>query len=184
MIKEIKNYITKEQCQELMISCDKFVESLTVLGSDNKDNYRVAEGTWFNKYNSKFSYLSDMIAETIGMPKENQEDIHLVKYLVGGEYRPHHDFFHLHQSYTDAQLSRGGQRTKSCLIYLNDDFEGGETEFTQVGIKIKPETGKLLIWDNCKEDGSLDYDSIHAGLPVKSGTKYIVIIWVRESKFE
>jgi hypothetical protein len=80
-------------------------------------------------------------------------------------------------------MQSGGQRVYSCLFYLNDDFTGGETEFVNRDIKIKPKTGRLLIWKNIKEDGSLDYDSFHAGLPVISGTKWIAIIWVRENSF-
>jgi hypothetical protein len=51
------------------------------------------------------------------------------------------------------------------------------------GIKVNPVKSKVVIWDNLNEDGTLDYESIHAGLPVISGTKYIATIWIRENKF-
>jgi prolyl 4-hydroxylase len=81
-------------------------------------------------------------------------------------------------------MSRGGQRIKSVLFYLNDEFEGGETNFPMKGIKVKPVKSKAIIWDNINEDGTLDYESIHAGLPVISGFKYIATIWIRENKFK
>jgi hypothetical protein len=40
-----------------------------------------------------------------------------------------------------------------------------------------------VVWDNLNPNGSLDYTSIHAGLPVISGIKYIAVIWIRENKF-
>ena len=49
---------------------------------------------------------------------------------------------------------------------------------------IKPETGKLVIWDNTLEDGSGDPNSLHAGLPVIAGTKYIAVIWIRGEKYK
>ena len=69
------------------------------------------------------------------------------------------------------------------MIYLNDDFEGGETHFPSLNLVVKPKKGKLVIWDNVNEDGSLDFNSLHAGLPVKKGFKYIAVIWIRENKF-
>jgi prolyl 4-hydroxylase len=48
---------------------------------------------------------------------------------------------------------------------------------------VTPLKGKLVVWDNLNPNGSLDYTSIHAGLPVISGIKYIAVIWIRENKF-
>jgi len=80
-------------------------------------------------------------------------------------------------------MKRGGQRAKSALVYLNDDFTGGETEFPKINIRVSPQKGKLVLWDNTFEDGNPDHDSLHAGLPVISGTKYIAVIWIRFGKF-
>jgi prolyl 4-hydroxylase len=77
-------------------------------------------------------------------------------------------------------MKSGGQRVYSCLFYLNDEFEGGETEFPIKKIKVTPKIGRMLMWSNLKIDGSLDFESLHAGLPVISGTKWIAIVWVRE----
>jgi prolyl 4-hydroxylase len=77
-------------------------------------------------------------------------------------------------------MKSGGQRVYSCLFYLNDGFMGGETEFPIKKIKVVPKTGRLLIWRNINPDGELDHESLHAGLPVIDGTKWIIIIWVRE----
>ena len=49
---------------------------------------------------------------------------------------------------------------------------------------IKPETGKVVIGENTLEDGSNDPNSLHAGLPVIAGTKYIGVIWIRGEKYK
>jgi prolyl 4-hydroxylase len=127
--------------------------------------------------------MKQMASQITHLPIENQEDIHIVKYLVGGEYKPHHDAFHIGTSYYDGVMKSGGQRKYSCLFYLNDDFEGGETEFPEKRLKITPKVGRLLAWCNANEDSTVKQDSLHAGLPVTKGEKWIAIIWVRESAF-
>ena len=181
MIQEFKNYLTKEQCQKMIEACEKTLEPSTVLG-DNSSGYRIADGTWFKK-DSEFGFYSDKVVETTGISKENQEDIHIVRYNIGGRYMNHHDFFHMNQDYTEAEMAKGGQRVKTTLVYLNDGFEGGETEFPNLGIKVTPEAGKMVCWDNVKSNGETDDDSLHAGLSVISGVKYVAIIWIREGKF-
>jgi prolyl 4-hydroxylase len=71
----------------------------------------------------------------------------------------------------------------SCLFYLNDDFDGGETDFPKVNYRVDPQIGKLVIWKNLNDDLSVNYNSLHAGLPVISGEKWICIVWVRENNF-
>jgi prolyl 4-hydroxylase len=109
------------------------------------------------------------------------EQLHFVHYAVGGEYKVHHDFFHPGTDYYKDSIGRWGQRKKTALIYLNDNFKGGETEFPEVKRTIIPKKNKLVIWDNLKENGELDYASLHAGLPVIEGIKQIVVLWIREN---
>ena len=56
------------------------------------------------------------------------------------------------------------------MIYLNDDFDGGETEFLYQAKRVKPKRGKLLIWPS-------GYTHAHRGGLVTDGTKYIVTGW-------
>ena len=76
-------------------------------------------------------------------------------------------------------MARGGQRAWSVLVYLNDVSAGGGTRFPILGIDVLPKTGKVLAWQNTI-DGELNYDSLHAGLPVTQSTKWVAITWVRE----
>tara|TARA_B100000287_G_scaffold160640_1_gene151518 strand:+ start:16618 stop:17319 length:702 start_codon:yes stop_codon:yes gene_type:complete len=56
------------------------------------------------------------------------------------------------------------------MIYLNEDFEGGETEFFYQKRRIKPSTGTVVIWP-------AGYTHSHKGNLVLKGTKYIVTGW-------
>ena len=70
------------------------------------------------------------------------------------------------------------------LFYLNDGYHGGQTDFPTKKIMVTPKKGRALVWKNLKDDGSPDYESLHAGLPVLAGTKWIAVVWIRENKFD
>lgn len=182
MIIEYKNTLNIDECSELIEISKPTMLDATTLGEKIK-NYRTAQNTWISDETDLTLKIKKIICEKTGLPIENQERIHIVKYNIGGEYKEHQDFFHLNTNYYEAQMTRGGQRIHSCLFYLNDDFEGGETYFPKIKYTIKPEIGKLVVWDNLNTDGSLNFDSLHAGLPVISNQKWICIVWVREQKF-
>ena len=180
MIKEYNNILTKEECNDLIAMSGDILSPAGVLGQQI-NNFRTADNTWINETNDLIFKIKEIVSTETGLPVENQELPHIVRYKVGGEYKPHHDFFHKHTDYYEAVTKAGGQRAFSCLFYLNDDFKGGETEFPKKQYKVIPETGKLVIWKNLKQDGEVEHDSLHAGLPVEEGEKWICIIWVREN---
>lgn len=184
MIKIIDNILTQTECDELIqIGIKNGLVKANTLGK-NIESYRTADNTWIWESNELTTKIQNIIEKESGFPIENQEKIHIVKYNIGGEYKPHHDFFHPNTDYYESTMNVGGQRIFSFLFYLNDNFVGGETNFPNKKIQITPKLGRLLIWRNLNEDGSLDYDSYHAGLPVESGEKYIAIIWVRKNIFQ
>jgi len=63
-------------------------------------------------------------------------------------------------------------------LYLNDDYEGGETCFDKIGLCIKPKRGKCIIFWNTDENEKLLEASEHRGNKVLSGTKYIGVKWI------
>lgn len=182
MITIVDKVITPEECLELINIASQKLVTTTTLGT-HIDGYRTAEGCWLDSSSPIANKISKLTSDLTGYPIENQEMVHIVKYEVGGEYKVHHDFFAPNTDYYESHTKAAGQRVFSCLFYLNDDYEGGETEFPLKKLKITPNVGRLLMWSNLTPDDELDYDTLHAGLPVISGTKYIAIVWVREHKF-
>lgn len=176
------NVLTREECQKLIDDNIKSLTKATTLGTPI-DSYRTAEGTWIYADTSISNKIKNIVYKETAIPTENYELIHIVKYEVGGEYKEHHDFFPPNTDYYEQHVGTSGQRTHSFLFYLNDDFTGGETNFPTKKIKVTPRTGRMLAWSNTHENGELDYESLHAGLPVEIGIKYIAIIWIRENQF-
>ena len=163
MITEYKNFLTQQEC-ETLISLGESGQLRAGTTTGNRLGYRKAKVRWFNNH-PLVDRIKLEVSELANLPQKNQEDFHFVKYEPNGEYKEHHD---------------GASRSKTALIYLNNSFVGGETFFPKVNNKIKPETGKLIIWENLDSDGKVNKDSIHAGLPVEFGTKYIAVIWIKK----
>jgi hypothetical protein len=89
------------------------------------------------------------------------EHYNVLRYRSGQEYKSHYD---------------GGSDTGRCvsaICYLNDNFSGGEVEFTNFNIKIKPEPGMLILFPS-------NYAYSHIAHPVTSGTKYAVVTWIKD----
>ena len=182
-ITEIKEFLTTEESNFIINRAETDLKIMSVLGKQAHSDYRIAQGTWIPNHEEVTQKIRNKISEITGMPIDNMEQLHIVKYEVGGEYKIHQDFFHPNTDYYDNEMSKGGQRTLSALIYLNDDFEGGATDFPTWKKTITPEKNKLVIWKNVKDNGELEYDSLHSGLPVTKGVKYIGIIWIIQDKF-
>lgn len=175
----------KEELSNFIKKFDPLIpkKQLGVLGEKNPISGRIAEGIWLKETHELTIRLQHIICGVTGLPIENQEEPHLIKYDVGGEYKTHYDYFIPKTSYYEEEMMRGGQRIFSTILYLNDDFIGGETHFPKYNLTVKPKSGSVFTWRNINKDGSMNKDSFHAGLPVSQGNKYIIVIWTRERSF-
>jgi prolyl 4-hydroxylase len=113
------------------------------------------------------------LAEASGTHVKDGEPLQVLRYRPGQEYRPHFD----------AIDNAENQRVLTFLVYLNDDYEGGETEFIATGLKVKGKKGDGLLFRNAEMTGARDHNSQHAGLPVTAGEKYLASRWIRERQF-
>jgi prolyl 4-hydroxylase len=102
------------------------------------------------------------------------------RYAVGQEFKAHTDYFEPGGMDFERFCGRSGNRTWTLMVYLNEPKAGGATRFTKVDKLIQPETGKLLAWNNRLPDGTLNPATIHHGMKVRAGTKYIITKWYRE----
>lgn len=113
---------------------------------------------------------SDLIARTV-KPYVKNLDIHesitegegynVLRYQTGDHYIAHYDG------------GTGTKRSVSAILYLNDDYEGGEIEFVNFNVKIKPKAGTFLLFPS-------NYAYRHIAHPVISGTKYAIVTWLHD----
>ena len=115
----------------------------------------------------------------IGVAEENQEPLQVLHYIRGGEYDIHYDSF----SEGSPQLENGGNRLLTILLYLNDVEHGGWTQFPHIMANIVPSIGTGILFRNTDAQNLQLRESLHAGLPVIDGEKWIASIWIREKAY-
>lgn len=124
--------------------------------------------------------LARRIDDLLGLERTHAETMQGQRYLPGEQYRHHCDFFRTERPHWHRERLRGGQRSWTAMVYLNAVEAGGATEFPRLGLTIQPEPGLLVAWNNMTRRGRPNRATIHAGLPVQAGRKYVITQWYRQ----
>ncbi|RNF86470.1 2OG-Fe(II) oxygenase [Montanilutibacter psychrotolerans] len=121
------------------------------------------------------------MASAAGMAMVNGEHLTVLRYEPGQQYRPHRDY--VPPGAIERDQPQAGNRQRTICVYLNDVEAGGETEFPVAGVRIAPRPGSAVVFDNLLADGRPDPDSLHAGLPVLAGEKWLATLWLRQRRY-
>jgi prolyl 4-hydroxylase len=123
------------------------------------------------------------IASTLQIPPEGLEQTAVLHYAPGQLFEPHVDFLDPATPGYAEDLHMRGQRVATFLLYLNQDYEGGETDFPEIKWNYKGRRGDALLFWNVTSAGDPDERTLHAGLPPTSGEKWLLSQWVRQPPF-
>lgn len=168
--RRLVRHAQKQKANWLMVRDDekstpeKFVEK--------RDTGRVTQQVDMSKHQAFLNEtvrraLVEVAARKFGAP-DFFETPYLLRYKVGGKYGAHAD-----SEIYDAQkrlFYRVADRDISVLIYLNDDYEGGELSFNRLNYRYRPTAGDLVLFPS----GNL---YLHQALQVTRGTKYALVSW-------
>jgi prolyl 4-hydroxylase len=180
----INNIITEQEAKYIIDSASAKFSDSHILGNVLNTTIRKSKTAWLYENDPIILTIMIRIANIIKLPLENAEALQVVKYEPNGYYNEHHDSCCDGSDKCIDFIKRGGQRIKTVLIYLNDDFTEGETNFPALKKKYKPPKYSAIIFNPlAKNSNKCHPKALHAGLPVKSGTKYIANLWFREQKF-
>lgn len=183
---EILNLLSPKECDYVIEKAkekglsDSMVWSyVDEKGNDLDEKHRKSKQTWLSDDEIDVAMkLSNISTYLTNIPKENQELLQVAMYETFGKFNAHYDAC----AYSDVNVcnkmnKNAGQRRTTLIVYLNDNFIGGETEFTKADILVKPKKGKgLLFWDTDSEEKILDL-SEHRGNEVRGGQKWICTKW-------
>ncbi len=177
--------LTDDECDALVaLSRGRLARSPVVnpdTGDENLIDARTSMGAMFQvAEHALIARIEARIAAVTGVPAEHGEGLQILNYKPGGEYQPHFDYFNPQRPGEARQLSVGGQRIATLVIYLNTPEAGGATAFPRVGLEVAPVKGNAVYFSYLLPDGTLDERTLHAGLPVASGEKWIATKWLRE----
>lgn len=176
----VQGFLTAEECVQVMDLVNATARPSTLYEGTEIDGYRTSFSGDLDPFHPLVQVIEGRICNLMGIDKRHGETIQGQRYEPGQVFKPHQDYFHMNQAYWEVEKKRGGQRSWTAMIYLNEPQAGGETNFPKAGMCITPRTAMLVMWNNCDEVGAPNELTLHEGVAVGAGTKYIVTKWFRE----
>lgn len=123
--------------------------------------------------------LERMMGAATGQGLAAAEPLVVLRYRPGQQYRWHRDYIQPTTPEVVEEIRRFGQRVYTVIAYLSSGFDGGETEFRDWDLSLRPDIAQCIGFASVRADGSLDPESIHRGAPVRRGEKWIGTLWYR-----
>lgn len=177
-VRRIARLLTAAECDYLRRIAEPRYEPSTVKDAQGRaiaDPIRTSDGAtlhWMVE-DPAVHAINRRLAAASGTDWDQGEALQILRYTSGQQYRPHYDFVRAAEN----------QRVLTVLVWLNDDYDGGETTFVKTGLTLRGRKGDALIFRSALADRSLDPLSEHAGLPVTRGAKYLASRWIHESRW-
>ncbi|KAM7485162.1 hypothetical protein LguiA_001171 [Lonicera macranthoides] len=200
-----EGFLTDEECDHLVSLAKSELKRSSVAdnvsGKSKLSDVRTSSGMFISKAKDPIvAGIEDKIAAWTFLPKENGEDIQVLRYEHGQKYDPHYDYFSDRDN-----IAQGGHRIATVLMYLTNVVKGGETVFPQAedpphhkssssnenlsecakkGIAVKPRKGDALLFFSLHPSAIPDPNSLHGGCPVIEGEKWSATKWVHVDSFD
>ncbi|HWX66806.1 MAG TPA: 2OG-Fe(II) oxygenase [Rhodanobacter sp.] len=183
-LRVLDGILTEAECSELIELAQPRLQRALTVDSDGRnqvDPRRTSEGMFFTLNELPLiGRIEQRLASLVGVPASHGEGLQILHYLPGQEYEPHFDWFDPELPGYAAITAVGGQRIASVVMYLNTPAQGGGTAFPEIGLTVTARRGSAVYF--AYEGG--DHSSLHAGLPVLSGEKWIATKWLRERPYK
>ncbi|MBX3726582.1 MAG: 2OG-Fe(II) oxygenase [Xanthomonadales bacterium] len=146
-----------------------------------RDDYRTSSSTELAAFveDPWALVLQNRLCELVDAPLGHAEWLSLLHYAPGQEYRPHRDYLPPPALKTAAGR-KAGQRRYTVFAYLCDVEAGGGTAFPELDVTVEPRLGRAVLFHNLDSDSAPDPRTLHAGLPVLAGEKWLATLWLRE----
>ena len=195
----IHDFASKDECEHLIETGRNKVSRSTVVGADlapNVSTDRSSSGMFIERFTDPVvTRLQKRISRLAMLPPEHGEDIQILDYDVGQEYKVHPDFF------SEAYLREedGMQRLATVIVYLSNVTFGGETVFpdgmwkdsssfdagksehvsdcAQSQLSTRPMLGDAVIFWSLTPANLEDFRSYHKSCPVVEGDKWVATTW-------
>ena len=176
----VRSFLDPDTCKALIERIDERRRPSQIADDLGIANFRTSETCDLDWRDTAVGEVDRKITGLLGLDLAASEPIQGQRYAPGQEFKPHTDTFEPGGYDFLVHTADAGQRTWTAMIYLNTPEEGGATRFKRIGKTIQPETGKLLAWNNLLPDGRPNPATLHQGMKVRKGSKYILTKWFRE----
>jgi hypothetical protein len=150
-------------------------------GKDIADHMRTNSAAGFDLMHADLVQIAvqTRMSAATGIPVHNMEGPTILHYAPGEEITNHYDFVNPRIPNYQTEIEKRGQRIVTFLVYLNDDYEGGETDFPDLHLRYHGGRRAGLFFTNALPNGEADLRMVHAGLPPKDKEKWIMSQFIR-----
>jgi len=181
-LKELRQHIEQTNKTDLSVF-DPYKSNETggkewVVDKRVRDTQHVEAGPTFPKIIDLFkNTVREIVNPFYGIEILESEVPQILSYRVGGHYSPHVDGESLWQT-PDGELiwKKSTDRDLSMVLYLNDDYEGGDFVFPELKVRVRPEPGMLVCFPS-------NHHYRHGVEPVTKGQRYSIVCWATVKGF-
>lgn len=176
----VRHFLPTDICAALIALIDRDNRPSTIADDQGEALFRTSKTCDLDPSTAMARDLDSRIAAMLGIDPALGEPIQGQKYDVGDEFRDHTDYFEPNGFDYLTHCGETGQRSWTAMIYLNEPGAGGATRFRRLDKIVQPETGKLVVWANIDRAGKPNDWTLHCGMKVRQGSKYVITKWYRE----
>jgi prolyl 4-hydroxylase len=175
-----RGFLEPALCAALIERIDAVRRPSTIADPNGDAAFRTSETGDLSADDPLVIEVERRIAQATGLDPAHGEPLQGQRYAVGQEFKGHTDYFDPGGVDYHRYCSIAGNRTWTVMVYLNEPEAGGATRFKAIDKIVPPETGKLLAWNNRRPEGTLNPATLHQGMKVRAGVKYVITKWFRE----
>jgi prolyl 4-hydroxylase len=179
----LRDFLDPERCAALVALIDRDNRPSTIADDRGEAGFRTSKTCDLAPSDPRTVELDTMLSALLGIDPAYGEPLQGQKYEVGNEFRDHTDYFEPNGFDYLQYCAESGQRTWTAMLYCNVPGAGGATRFRHLDRTIQPEVGKLVVWANIGRDGAPNPLTLHAGMKVRRGAKYVITKWYRERRW-
>ncbi|CAN5234711.1 hypothetical protein BH24PSE1_BH24PSE1_06430 [soil metagenome] len=176
----VRGFLDAATCARLIELVDARRRPSEIADDIGVANFRTSETCDLDWRDPLVGRVDSKIANLLGLELSASEPLQGQRYAPGQEFKPHTDTFEPGGYDYYVHTAQTGQRTWTAMVYLNEPEDGGATRFKAVGKTIQPQAGKLVTWNNLLADGTPNPATLHQGMKVRRGVKYVITKWFRE----
>lgn len=180
----VESVVAPDECAHIVELAAKKLQRGKVSGDDGgfESPGRSGSTAWITHDSDPAVHeVCTRLADLVGLPLVHAEALQIVHYGEDQQYKAHFDAYDMASPRGQRATANGGQRMCTALVYLSDDFDGGETAFPKLDIEVAPVLGRVVVFENCMAGSTRVHPmSLHAGMPVRSGEKWAANLWFRE----
>ena len=175
-----KDFLEPELCELLRYKIEAERRPSTLADANGDYSFRTSETCDLDGTDAMVMELKRRIIALTGLDPAHGEPMQGQRYEVGQEFKAHTDYFEPNGADFAKYCSVAGQRTWTAMLYLNPVEAGGATRFKAIDKIVQPETGKLIVWNNMRANGTPNPSTLHHAMKVRAGLKYVITQWFRE----